>query len=186
MRAIKLLDIGSFFAIFFVVLSNIVGFSASAEDGKEYLIKAAFIVNFTKFIDWPDDKAIAKQQKIDVCVLGENPLINLSQVFKQASSAKLAVSLVKENNLSNIVSHCHVVFIGASEEYKYKDVLDVLKNKPILTVGDSADFTERGGMMGLPMDNNKVKLVVNKKAIETAGMYVDSQLLEIASKVIDN
>jgi hypothetical protein len=193
MKVVKLWDgfLQCFFlhslVVWIVVLSNIIGFPAYAEDNLEYKVKATFIANFTIYTDWPDGKAKAKQSKIDVCVLGDNALINYSQIFKQTSSAKLNISLVRENNLANVLSHCYVVFIGALEEgSKYKDALSMLKNKPVLTVGDSPDFIERGGMIGFSMDNGRVRFIVNKKVIEKAGMYIDAQLLEIAFKVIDD
>ncbi len=173
-------------AAWFFVLCNIFAFPALAQENREYLIKAAFIVNFTKFIEWPADKAIARQTKLDVCVLGDNNLIASAPLFRQASTARLSISLVRESNVANAPSHCHILFIGTSDEHKLKDTLDALKSQPVLTVSDSVGFTEHGGMMGFVVDDGKVKLVVNKKAVETAGMYVDAQLLEVAFKVIDN
>ncbi len=158
--------------------------SSYADDNKESLIKAAFIVNFIKFIEWPSDKSIINQTKIDICLIGDNNLINFSHVFKQASTSKLSVSLVRENNVANIANHCHILFIGGTD--KVREILDAVRNQPVLVVSDLPAFAEHGGMMGFVMDEGKVKLFVNKKAIENAGMYVDAQLLEIAFKVIDN
>ncbi len=157
---------------------------ARADDNKESLVKAAFMVNFIKFIEWPSDKSIPKQAKIDVCLFGDSNIINFSQVFKQASTQKLSISIVRENNIAAIPSHCHILFIGATD--RGREITDALKSQPVLTVSDSPGFTEHGGMMGFVTDDGKIKLVVNKRAIETGGMYVDAQLLEIAFRVIDN
>jgi hypothetical protein len=160
-------------------------YNANADDNKEYLVKAAFIYNFVKFVEWPGAKAISQQSKIDICVLGETPLSNTGNVFAAASTAKLALSLVQENNLKNIASHCHVVFISRSENSKLGSVLAALKGQPVLLVSDMDDFANAGGMIGFVLDDNKIKIAVNKKAVTSSGMRVDAQLLEIAHEVID-
>lgn len=166
-----------------VVLSNFISSPLFSEDNLEYKVKATYIANFTMYIELPDGKPIAKQSKADVCVLGDSPIMNYPKVFEEAPFDKLNISLVREDNLANVASHCSVVFIGSTEEAK--DVFSTLKNKLILTVSDAPDFVERGGMIGLVIDNGRVKFVVNKKAIEKSGLSVDSDLLGQALKVLD-
>lgn len=158
---------------------------ARADDNKEYLVKAAFLYNFVKFVEWPDAKAISQQSSIDICVVGDSPLMRTGNVFKAASTAKLNLSLVEERNVKNVPGHCHIAFISRSLEGKRSEVLAGLKGQPVLTVSDMDDFAENGGMIGFVMSDNKVKVAVNKKAVTDAGMRVDAQLLEIALKVID-
>lgn len=159
--------------------------SAAADESKEYLVKAAFIYNFVKFVEWPGGKAIAQQSHIDICVVGSSAMVNTSSVFKAASTAKLSLSLVKESSASAAASHCHIVFIAASEEGRLTEMLGELQGKPVLTVSDMDGFAEKGGMIGFVPSDNKVKVVVNTKPVGAAGMRVDAQLLEIALKVID-
>ncbi len=156
-----------------------------AQETKEYLVKAAFIYNFVKFVEWPDAKAIGQRNSIDICVMGESPLSAASSVFKAASTAKLALSLVQENDVKAAIDHCHVVFISASEAARLGGILAALKSSPVLTVSDIDDFAEKGGMIGFVMSDSKIKVVVNTKSATTAGLRVDAQLLEIALKVID-
>lgn len=156
-----------------------------ADDNKEYLVKAAFIYNFVKFVEWPDGKAISKQSNIDICVVGNSPLSETGNVFKAASTAKLTLSLVNERNWSNAHNHCHIVFISASEEDKLSEILAAMKGQPVLMVSDIDNFAAKGGMIGFVTNDNKIKIVINAKAISTAGLRVDAQLLEIALKVID-
>lgn len=159
-------------------------FSPPALAEEEYALKAAFIVNFTKFVEWPGAKSIQKYNKIDVCVLGNSDLLNSFQIFKQASTDKLLISLVKETSSKNAGSHCHILFISASEEEHLEEILLALKGQPVLTISDIENFSERGGMMGFVIDNNRIKFIVNKNAIVAAGFNIDPQLLEIALKVI--
>jgi len=154
-----------------------------ADDGKESLVKAAFIYNFVKFVEWPDGKSIGKLSNIDICTLGISSIDNAANVFKAASTDKLKLTMVQEKELSNIVKHCHIVFIGESDNLE--QTLASLKSSPVLTVSDREGFAEKGGMIGFVKSDNKIKIEVNTKAISAAGLRVDAQLLEIALKVID-
>ena len=158
--------------------------AALAQDS-EYLVKAAFLYNFVKFVEWPAAKAISNQSKIDICVLGDSQLKQTGEVFKTASTPKLTLSLVEERSAKAAPDHCHILFISSSEEGKIESILTALKGQPVLTVSDMDDFASRGGMIGFVMSDNKVKIVVNTKSVSSAGMRVDAQLLEIALKVID-
>jgi hypothetical protein len=158
---------------------------AFADESKENLVKAAFIFNFTKFVDWQGEKAINKQSKIDICVLGDSGIIKNTQVFSQSSSSKLSLSLVHEQNVKNVAAHCHMVFISASEEGRIPEILSVLKNQPVLTISDGEGFIERGGMIGFIKNDARIRLEINKSAVESAGLKIDAQLLEIAFRVID-
>lgn len=158
---------------------------ARADDNKEYLVKSAFIYNFVKFVEWPDGKAISKQSNIDICTVGDSPLNQTTAVFKQASTAKLALTLVQEKNPKNIASHCHVVFISSAEEGQLPEILAAIKGQPVLTVSDMDGFAEHGGMIGFVTNDNKIKIEVNKKSLDSASLRVDAQLLGIALKVID-
>lgn len=160
-------------------------FAARADENKEYLVKAAFLYNFLKFVEWPGPKAIASQSRIDVCVLGDSPMIKQAEVFRAGSTPKLAVSLVAEPNVKNAAVHCHILFIARGAADSLGDILGALKGQPVLTVSDMDDFVERGGMIGFVLSNNKIKVAVNTRSISSVGMRVDAQLLEIALKVID-
>ena len=158
---------------------------ARAEDNKEYLVKAAFIYNFTKFVQWPGAKAIGNQSNIDICILGSSLLAETSGVFKKASTPDLSLSLVEEQNWREAPGHCHILFISASHEPQLDGILAALKDQPVLTVSDATGFADRGGMIGFVLSENRIKLEINPGAFNAAGMRVDAQLLEIALRVLD-
>lgn len=175
-----------FLVTWIAILVNSISFLALAEeDDKEDVVRAAFILNFIKFIELSDGKSLASLPKIDVCVLGDSGFVKTLQIFEQNSSSKQKITLVKENNLNNITAHCQILFVSKSELYRLKEILRILQRQPVLTVSNLPDFIGHGGMIEFIMDEGKVKLVVNKGAIESARMHMDSQLLEIAFKVVD-
>jgi hypothetical protein len=159
--------------------------AAVADEEKESLVKAAFIYNFVKFIEWPGDKSTSRLSNIDICTVGSSGINKASKVFQAASTEKLKLSLVPESNWRNADKHCHILFISASESSSIPEIIGTLRTKPLLIVSDSEQFAENGGMIGFVVNDNKIKIAVNTKAITTAGLRVDAQLLEIALKVID-
>lgn len=156
-----------------------------AQDVDEYDVKASFIYNFTKFVEWPGALAVNKQSSIDICLIGDSDILNKAAFFKdRASTPQLKISLVREKSPEN-AGHCHIVFIGDSEARQMKEILAHFKGKPLLTVSDIEEFAERGGMVGFTLVDDKVKLVMNPKAAAASGLRIDAQLLEIAVKVVD-
>jgi hypothetical protein len=158
--------------------------SSRADDNKESLIKAAFVYNFVKFVQWPGALAIGGLTHIDICVLGNSSMSQTGAVFRQASTPKLSLNLTSESSAGAASGHCHIVFISSSEAARLDEILAQLKTKPVLTVSDISGFADRGGMIGFTTEDNKVKLEVNPKAAAAAGLHIDAQLLEIARHVV--
>jgi hypothetical protein len=171
---------------FVAVLPFALAFSAQAvkaEDGKEYLVKAAFMYNFVKFVEWPGQMSVAANPNVNICVIGTNPFgAEAQQVFAKASSGTLKLNVVerKDGNYTG----CHVAFISRSEESRLASIIAQLKGQPVLTVSDIDHFATRGGVIGFITQDNKIKLVVNTASAGAAGLRVDAQLLEIALNVI--
>lgn len=155
------------------------------DESKEYFVKAAFIYNFVKFVTWPGDAAIDNLTNINICVVGANPFGEAQSVFKEASSARLKLSLVHEPSWKNQNANCHILFISRSEAGSLDQILQAVRSMPVLTVSEVGDFANHGGMIGFISYQNKIKLVINRKAATTAGLKIDAQLLEVAHTVID-
>lgn len=174
-------------AILTVVLSVAIVSTARAvaSDNKEGLVKAAFIYNFVKFVEWPGDKAISKQSNINICTVGDDGVSQAGSVFSAASTPSLKLTLRPLDNWRSAAGDCHILFISRLEDAQINSIIANLKSLPVLTVSDSRNFVERGGMIGFVVSDNKVKIAVNMKAATAAGLRVDAQLLEIALKVIN-
>lgn len=171
------------FAVLLLLVSPAV--AANAGDDKSSLVKAAFIYNFVKFVEWPAPKKISTLSQIDICALGDSSINRTGNVFQAASTDKLKLNLVSEKDWKAAPDHCHILFIGQSEAAQVQQIVAGLKTSPVLTVSDSDDFVEHGGMIGFVVSDNKIRIAVNSKAVSSAGLRVDAQLLEIALKVID-
>jgi hypothetical protein len=148
----------------------------AAESALEYKVKAGFIYNFVKFVEWPATALGASNSSVVVGVLSDDPA---APVLQQALSGKsvngraLEVRVLKE---TAGVGDCHLVFIGRTQEGRVKDVLDQLKEAPVLTVSESDRFCQRGGMINLVRNDDSFRFEINLKAAERASLKISSRL----------
>jgi hypothetical protein len=151
---------------------------------REYQLKAAFIYNFTQFVDWPD-KAFAKPDSpIVITVLGENPFGNvLDQVTKgkQIRGRDIVVHYVKDPAK---VGQTHILFVGAPHNQNPAEALRGLTG--VLTISDSDNFTANGGMIRFFSEENKLRFEINTKATDNAGIKVSAKLLQLAKLYKDD
>lgn len=168
---------------------------ANADDDnaalKEYQVKAVFLYNFIKFVEWPGAQALAQTHAANICVIGEDPFGPALNVFKQASTAQLALNVTR--NISDAaIPRCHILFISKSEEGRVSQILSAVRGYPVLTVSEISGFADAGGIVEMAnteksiglFSKNKINLRINVKLATAAGMRIDAQLLEIASEVI--
>jgi hypothetical protein len=146
----------------------------------EYQVKAAYLYNFGKFIEWPTTVAVAKGDAFSICVLGQDP-------FGPALNTTLADGSVNGQNVvarripspQEAVS-CRILFISSSEGDRLKQILAILGDASVLTVSDLPQFSQRGGMVQFVLDGNRVRFEVNLTPVERAHLAMSSQLLKVA------
>ena len=149
----------------------------------EYQIKAAFIYNFARFVDWPTQAFADASSPLIIGVLGRNDFgsslaqtINGKTVHGHPLQFKLFPSLSQ-------VTNCQVLFISASEKNRLSKIISTLGTAGILTVGDTDDFIARGGMIRLEIVADKVRFDINNSAAKSAGLTISSKLLTLAINV---
>jgi hypothetical protein len=175
-RAIRLL-VTCVVAMFFLP-----GFSADSPNSKEYQIKAAFLYNFTKFVEWPAHSLGSTNAPIIIGVLGRDPFNGeLGKVVKDrfVNGHAILVTNVTAPGLVN----AHVVFVPNGEEEKWRETLEQLRGKAVLTVGESDKFADAGGMILFTREGDKVRFEINQDSTDEAGLKVNSQLLKLATKI---
>jgi hypothetical protein len=146
----------------------------------EYAVKAAFIYNFAKFVEWPPGALPSGGSTFNVCVLGQDPfgeVLDSTVAGKAIGGRMLAVERVAS---PSDAASCSIVFIGASEAANLARVLGRLQGTPVLTVGDLDRFADRGGMIGLFVENSRVRFAINTNAAERAHLRISSALLNLA------
>ena len=149
----------------------------------EYQIKAAYIYNFAKFVDWPSKAFPNANSPIIIGVLGEDPFGDaLEQAVKDKTVNGRKLQVKRFDNVRN-VEHCHILFISASEKMRLSKALERAKGLNVLTVSDIGGFARRGGIIGFTTERNKVGFEINVDAAKKAELTVSSQLLKLAKVV---
>ena len=147
----------------------------------ETQVKAAFLVNFPKYVTWPAEAFAETNSPIVITVLGGNKLSDeLAKMVpgKKVDGRPLVLSIAP--NEDQITTNCHVLFIGAAERRRAPAVLQKLGDAPVLTVGESDDFLSSGGTINLAIQDKKVSVEVNLASANKARLQISSKLLNVA------
>jgi hypothetical protein len=167
---------------------------AESGDSQEYKVKAAFLYNFIKFVDWPKEK-VADSNSITVGIIGKSLFGKAFEPLKgkQAKDKKVIIKKFKgiEESRQSIeqieaLRKCHVLFVCRSEEKHLNEIIKSVKGHNVLTVGDMEDFLESGGIINFLMENEKVCFEIDNAAAKRAKLDIRSKLLRLAKRTIDD
>jgi hypothetical protein len=149
----------------------------------EYQVKAAYLFNFLKFVEWPGQSPGDTPGPWLICVAGENPFgSDLAQVISGKSVQGHELQ-IKDSLAPGDLHACHILFVSASERKRLPVILAALKGSSTLTVGDMENFTGSGGMIQFIEEDGRVRFVINAGAASGAGLKVSSKLLSLAQSV---
>lgn len=187
-----------------VVLALFMGPKAQADPATslEYQVKAAFLYNFIKFVDWPEEEAADSNKPIIIGIIGKDPFGSAFEsvkdnlvkgrkvvIWRFKGIEKLKKSAENDNSEQHpeieSIRKCQLLFICQSEKEKLNEIIKLIKDHSILTVGDIQGFLESGGIINFVVDENKVRFEINAIAAKGAKLEIRSQLLRLARKVIE-
>jgi hypothetical protein len=155
--------------------------SSAADQPQEYQVQAVFILNFTKFIEWPAGSLGPSYATFNICVLGDDPFgSTLDQIVsgEVVYGRKMAVHRIDRQPEPGF---CQILFAGPHDD----DARILSKLGPgVLTVGEGQNFVRSGGMIGFVLDNRHVSFEINLPAAEAAGLRISSKLLTVAKSVM--
>ena len=161
---------------------------------QEYEVKAVYLYNFGRFVQWPASPAgspaatqaaapVAADDSFTICVLGRDP-------FGPVLDATLAGEVIdgrkfvtKRITSTRDGTHCRIIFISSSEAPRIKEILNSLEKSSALTVSEMPDFLNNGGIIQFVLKDNKVRFEVNLVAAGKAGLTISSQLLKVATEI---
>jgi len=167
----------SFLALAMLTCAAFAGDLPDASD--EYHVKALFLYNFAKFVEWPNP---LPGDGISIGILGDDPfgdMLTQAIAGKTVNGHGFNVRHVKPEQ----ARQCQIVFVAASERKHLRAVLDSVAGSPILTVGDMHGFAQSGGMIDFEIVDSKVRFEVNIEAAERARLKLSSKLLSLAKIV---
>jgi hypothetical protein len=164
------------------LLSTISEVAQAQTPPTEYQLKAAFIYNFAKFVEWPPNSFSSLADPLRMCVLGNSPVgADLQDIVADKTIGSHPLQ-VRRAEISDIKG-CHVLFIGLTESYRVQPALQAAQSASVLTIGDMAGFLDHGGMINLIFDQSRIRFEVNLKASRGAHLQLSSKLLNLAKSV---
>ena len=156
-----------------------------AKQPTEYEVKAAFLLNFAKFVEWPPKAFREAGAPLVIGILGENPFgETLSQLAEgeTAQGRPIEIRQIKGPDESN---NCHILFLSRSVAGQTDDILQRLQGLPVLTVSEKDNFVRRGGVIGFALVDKTVRFDINAKVAETIQLKISSKLLAVARSVVN-
>lgn len=142
----------------------------------EYSVKAAFLVNFLKFMEWPD-----KSGPYIIEVAGKNPFgTYLEGLVKNSTINGRKVIVVSEKQLNGLVPS--IIFVPSSEQERYSDFLQY-RSKPVIVIGESTGFAKKFGAINFIVDHERIAFEINPKLSKASGVKISSRLMQLAKIV---
>jgi hypothetical protein len=157
---------------------------AGAQDSQptEYQIKAAFVFNFAKFIEWPRTALPTPSSPMVIGVLGDNPFRDVLEKTIRGKTVDEHTLVFREFREVTAATNCHILFISSSERVRLPQIFKYLAGSSVLTVGEMDGFNENGGMINFILKESKIRFKINNDAATSAGLKISSKLLSLASK----
>ncbi len=156
-----------------------------AQTVSDYQVKAAYVYNFSKFVEWPDRDFANATAPIRLCVLNDRLFESaLDQIVKGKVVAGRQLSVVSVAT-GEEARNCHILVISSSQQRQVRNVIKLLGTSSVLTVGESSDFVQLGGIINFVSQDDRVQFQVNHKAATQVGLQISSRLLGVAKAVIE-
>jgi YfiR/HmsC-like len=153
--------------------------SASASPS-EYALKSVFLYNFCRFIDWPDSAFASPNEPFIIGIIGDDPFGPLLNEAIEGEKYHNRPIRIDHFRTPADIKRCHLLFVSHAGAGRVDSVLAAVAGKSVLTVSETEDFLNRGGMITLTAEQNRVRLRINLAALESANLAVSSKLLRVA------
>lgn len=163
-----------------LALALVSALPGSAQDAPlEYRVKAAYLFNFTKFVDWPAG-AMSEGAPFTICLAGNNPFASALEdtIRGETVAGRSLQSRLAQNNEA-----CQVLFVP--HDVDPVPLLKRARTQPVLTVGESPDFLRHGGIINFIRDGGKVRFEISQEAATRAQLRISSRLLRLAREPVE-
>jgi hypothetical protein len=153
-----------------------------AQSSAEYEIKAAFIYNFAKFVQWPAPAFAQPQSPLILCMIGKDLFGSALDTIDHKLAQGHELQVRRPVRLEDIKT-CHILLVSESERNKLAPIFHAVSGASILTISDLDRFAEAGGIIGLYNVDNQVQFAINLEVSRSASLQINSQLLKLAKIV---
>ena len=157
--------------------------AAQSQGLTEYEIKAGFLFNFTKFVEWPSGAFVNSNAPIILGIVGENPFGSLLREAAAGKAINGRAVLVRQFKEGEDLRSCQILFIASTDKKQLTQTLEKLKGSMVLTVGEGSVFTRSGGMIAFVVEGNKVRLEIDLEAVSEANLKISAKVIAVARLV---
>lgn len=160
------------------LMGSVLRTPVQAQTANEYQVKAAFIFNFAKFVEWPND-AFGDGGALVVGVVGDDPFGSaLDQLNGNTVNGRRL--MVKRFRSGDSLRSCQILFVSNSEQRRLGKIMDSVRGSSVLTIGETPQFNQAGGIIRFVVQNNKVRFEINAAAAGQARLRISSKLLALS------
>jgi hypothetical protein len=183
----RFLRLCALFAIASSLLLTPLAWAFGSQDGEddlgassEYQVKAAFLFNFAKFVDWPSRKFTEPDSPLIIGIVGSDPFGALLEEQVQDQQINDRTVVVRHIQSMEELRKCHMIFVCRSEAERLGPILSEVRGDNVLTVGETDKFISRGGMINFVVTDGQVHFEINDSATRHAGLKISSKLENLA------
>lgn len=171
-----------FLLLFLLCLLSFSDSLHAEEISQEYRVKAAFLVNFARFITWPEESFSPDHEELTLCVAGNNPFATTLNAVesKQINGRKLRITYV--DSLRQ-VKQCHLLYVSRSEEDDLTWLPSSIGRQPVITVSDIPGFVKSGGSIEFVEKEHRLSFIINNSAMKQCGIQASASMLDLAASV---
>jgi hypothetical protein len=164
-----------------LVAAAVLAASAMAQTVDEYRVKAAFVFNFAKFIQWPTEAFKKPDDPLVICVLGQDQMTNSLREAVNGNSIDGRPVTVRQVAAGQVSCACNILFVGSSAVKHFR--AGPKEPAGILTVGETSGFAADGGVINFKLEDGRVRFEINVAAAERQQLRISSKLLSLAQVV---
>lgn len=179
----NILFISSLLTIAVIISGGVTVKAQAGSADREYKLKAAFLLNFSKFTTWPEEAFAQTSETFDFCVVGQDPFGSTLRGLETKSVGGRQVRLRLPDSLVE-TKGCHVMFVSKSEKGKLDQLQQLTNGQPVVTVSDIQGFSSNGGIFEFITRKGKLSFIVNNRQAKSNGLQINASLLNLAAEVM--
>jgi hypothetical protein len=147
----------------------------------EYAVKAAIVFKIAKFVTWPESDTATGDEPMSICVQETDPIGPAIDALADEVVHGRKIMIHRLNDLQTQATSCEILYMSRPTAEQQAALLNRVSEAPVLTIGESQNFTESGGIVSLEIQENRVRFAINVEASHRAGLDISAQLLQLAT-----
>lgn len=147
---------------------------------QEYALKSVFLYNFCRFIEWPERAFTSPDEPMIIALIGDDPFGSMLEETVKGETVRGRRIQVERYRRGSEIARCHMLFVTASETARSDAIIAAVAGQSVVTVGETTTFLDRGGMIALTAEQNRVRIWISPARLRAANLIASSKLLRVA------